>query len=61
MQTEYKTNYNAEVINRILLLLRIVDRKKDLVKLQFGEYISLGRVESGKRQLASHAKRILKF
>nr|XP_054928119.1 long-chain-fatty-acid--CoA ligase 4-like [Dermacentor andersoni] len=26
--------------------LRIVDRKKDLVKLQFGEYISLGRVES---------------
>ena len=60
MQIEYKTNYNAEVINRILLL-RIVDRKKDLVKLQFGEYISLGRVESGKRQLASHAKRILKF
>lgn len=26
--------------------LKIVDRKKDLVKLQFGEYISLGRVES---------------
>ena len=24
--------------------LRIVDRKKDLVKLQFGEYISLGKV-----------------
>ena len=60
MQIEYKTNYNAEVINKILLL-RIVDRKKDLVKLQFGEYISLGRVESGKRQLASHAKRIIKF
>lgn len=26
--------------------LKIVDRKKDLVKLQYGEYISLGRVES---------------
>jgi long-chain acyl-CoA synthetase len=26
--------------------LKIVDRKKDLVKLQFGEYISLGKVES---------------
>ncbi|XP_037575027.1 long-chain-fatty-acid--CoA ligase 4 [Dermacentor silvarum] len=26
--------------------LKIVDRKKDLIKLQFGEYISLGRVES---------------
>ena len=25
---------------------KIIDRKKDLVKLQFGEYISLGRVES---------------
>lgn len=26
--------------------LKIVDRKKDLVKLQFGEYVSLGHVES---------------
>ncbi|XP_028967670.1 long-chain-fatty-acid--CoA ligase 4 [Galendromus occidentalis] len=26
--------------------LKIIDRKKDLVKLQFGEYISLGKVES---------------
>jgi len=24
--------------------LKIIDRKKDLVKLQFGEYISLGKV-----------------
>jgi long-chain acyl-CoA synthetase len=27
-------------------VLKIIDRKKDLVKLQFGEYISLGKVES---------------
>lgn len=27
-------------------MLQIVDRKKDLVKLQYGEYVSLGKVES---------------
>lgn len=30
----------------ILFLLYLVDRKKDLVKLQAGEYVSLGKVEA---------------
>ncbi|XP_062856988.1 long-chain-fatty-acid--CoA ligase 4 [Trichomycterus rosablanca] len=32
--------------------LQIVDRKKDLVKLQAGEYVSLGKVESGLKNCA---------
>ena len=27
-------------------MMNVVHRKKDLVKLQFGEYVSLGKVES---------------
>ena len=34
----------------ILFLLAYVDRKKDLVKLQAGEYVSLGKVEAALAQ-----------
>lgn len=30
----------------LLLSLQLLDRKKDLVKLQAGEYVSLGKVEA---------------
>ena len=32
--------------------LRIIDRKKDLVKLQLGEYVSLGKVSEMKPDLS---------
>lgn len=28
-------------------VFRIVDRKKDIIKMQFGEYVSLGKIEAG--------------
>ena len=36
--------YNVRFTQLEIGNLRIVDRKKDLVKLQLGEYVSLGKV-----------------
>lgn len=35
-----------EYVFFLLLSLQLLDRKKDLVKLQAGEYVSLGKVEA---------------
>ena len=48
-QSHYKTNRHQFIL--FVLQVRIVDRKKDLVKLQLGEYVSLGKVEA---QLKTH-------
>lgn len=39
------------VINNFNFILLSLDRKKDLVKLQAGEYISLGKVEAALKNL----------
>ena len=41
----FRTGDIGEVMEENMTL-RVIDRKKDLVKLQFGEYVSLGKVES---------------
>ena len=41
----YRTG-DIGALNPINGALRIIDRKKDMVKLQMGEYVSLGKVES---------------
>ena len=38
--------YNVRFTQLEIGNLRIVDRKKDLVKLQLGEYVSLGKVNT---------------
>merc|ERR1719334_1730351 len=40
----FKTGDIGQIDDEVIV--KIVDRKKDLVKLQFGEYVSLGKVES---------------
>ena len=46
LDTKNLTFLNLHSFLNLLFFYRIVDRKKDLVKLQHGEYISYGKVEA---------------
>lgn len=43
--SNFTDEFSINFLHR-LGVLRIIDRKKDLVKLQLGEYVSLGKVEA---------------